>query len=440
MSIPQVQNVRRRVIAGSALFNIISKGLYFLLVFVAFSLTLPYLGPERFGIFTTILGFGSILSILDLGIGNVLIGSVARLNAGTDREALGIEIASGLIILCGFGSVLLVTLCSAAYFVPVERLFKGLTSEHYGEVRSALLIFVAGYSLTLPLQGIQRITQGLQKAYITYAFSAGFTAVAFVLLFWASRAQASIPVLLVVTYLVPALAPIGVSPVVLRLIRKIPLSFSIVRAALSRFLGQGGVFFLLQLGALAGWGIDAVLTSSQLGPASAGVLAIAQRLFQLSTYPLAIVNGPLWPAYADAHARNDRQFIHRALRSSFFLTLATAAIGALFLHAFSAEIFQLWLRRDVSIPAMLLLFCAVWSVFEATGNSYAMFLNGMNFLKVQLATNAAFFLLAIPLKFWLIRELGLHGLPLATLIAYSIAIVLPYALLIRPHSRWDTTS
>jgi O-antigen/teichoic acid export membrane protein len=427
--------MRRRIIVSSALLNIGSKGCQFSLMLVAFAVTLPYLGPERFGVFSTILGFGSILAILDLGIGNVLIGSVARLNADGDKKLIGSEILNGLFLLTVLGLIFLLALGLVAAYVPVDRLFKGVSDQQVIEIRWSLFVFFAAFSITLPIQGLQRITQGLQKSYISHAFSIAFCCMSAIFLYFAVKNHASIPMLLLVAYVIPAVAPLCTLYFILPLASHGHLSKITLVDAAHRYFKDGGIFFLLQLGALAGWGIDTLLAANQLGAASAGIYAITQRLFQLLTYPLAIVNLPLWPAYADANARGDRDFINSSLKKSFILTIATAVVGSLFLLLFSRYILAAWFQREIIIPWTLLCFFSIWAVFEAAGNSYAMFMNGMNFLKLQLYPNIGFFLLAIPLKIYLIKHMGLAGLPLGTLIAYICAIFLPYLLYIKPHKR-----
>ncbi|MCM4583634.1 flippase, partial [Escherichia coli] len=79
---------------------------------------------------------------------------------------------------------------------------------------------------------------------------------------------------------------------------------------------NGFFFFILQLGTLATWSGDNFIISITLGVTYVAVFSITQRLFQISTVPLTIYNIPLWAAYADAHARNDTQFIKKTLRTS----------------------------------------------------------------------------------------------------------------------------
>ena len=436
MSDAASQGRRRRVIAFTASLNILGKGLYFALNLLAFRWTLPYLGAERFGIFATILGFSSLLSILDLGVGNVLVGSIARLKADGDLRELGAEASAGLGLLGVIGILALVLLAGAAHVFPTSLFFKNLAPADLRETAAAVLVFATGYCLTMPVQGLQRIAQGLQIAYVTHAASVLFTLVATGLLFLATRRHAEIPELVAITYILPALAPLCVIPKMSAYLRAASLVEGWSWLRMRRLLQQGGIFFLLQLGVLAGWGGDSLLASSQLGLASAGIYAVAQRMFQLVNYPLAIMNAPLWPAYADAHARNDGAFIRHALKRSLLVTGCAAAFVSLIVASFPGPIMQAWLHARVDIPTAFLYALAFWTMTDALGNSFAMFMNGVNLMRPQLYTNLAYIALALAFKWFTLPRLGLLALPLSTIAAYFLAIVIPYAIVIKPHREW----
>ena len=156
-----------------------------------------------------------------------------------------------------------------------------------------------------------------------------------------------------------------------------------------------------------------------------------QRLFQLITYPLAIVNAPLWPAYADALARADKAFIRKTFRRSLIYTFSFAVLAAIGLCVLREPIQALWIGKGVILPTELVFLVAAWTVVEATGNAFAMYLNGMHIIKPQLYVNLFFIVLSLTLKYFAITNFGLVGIPAAALIAYLIAVILPYLTVFR---------
>jgi O-antigen/teichoic acid export membrane protein len=184
---------------------------------------------------------------------------------------------------------------------------------------------------------------------------------------------------------------------------------------------------MLQIGYVLAWSIDGSLTSAMLGASSAGLLAVVQRLFQLVTVPLNLLNAPLWPAYSDAAARGDQAFLRATLRKSMLFTLLFAGFGSATLVLLSEEIVNLWFGKHLLIPAGLIALAAVMATFEATGNSFAMYLNGLHVLRPQLFVAGSFVLLSIPMKFSLIRLYGVEGLVASTIFCYTLCVLIPYA-------------
>jgi O-antigen/teichoic acid export membrane protein len=262
------------------------------------------------------------------------------------------------------------------------------------------------------------------------------TLLAALLLFVATERRCGIPELVLITYVLPAMAPLCVIPWLPGNLRPSVLAGAWQWSRVRRMLRDGGIFFLLQLGVLAGWGGDALLASSQLGMAAAGIYAVSQRMFQLVNYPLAIMNAPLWPAYADAHARDDGAFIRHALKRSMLLTGFVAALVSITVASFPGPITRFWLHSNIDLPSAFLYALATWTVMDAVGNSFAMFMNGINLMRPQLFTNIAFIALALILKWVSLPRLGLLGLPVSTLVAYFATIVIPYAFFIKPHKEW----
>ena len=67
---------RYRLALWSVIANVGSKGIAMAVMVLSVSMTLPYLGAERFGVWMTIASLVGMLVFLDLGVGNALINTV----------------------------------------------------------------------------------------------------------------------------------------------------------------------------------------------------------------------------------------------------------------------------------------------------------------------------------------------------------------------------
>lgn len=188
---------------------------------------------------------------------------------------------------------------------------------------------------------------------------------------------------------------------------------------------------MIQIAVVAGWGMDGIILSSMLGAAQVATFVLVQKLYEVAYQPLAIANAPLWAAYADARARGDRSFIASALAKSLALTLAAALVLALIIIASHQAIFSLWVNSAVPIPYDLVVAAGLWFVLQSTGNAFAMYLNGTGIIRPQVVTSIVFVVLAITFKLALVGTLGTLAIPMATAVAYCLAIVLPYLTIFR---------
>jgi O-antigen/teichoic acid export membrane protein len=148
--------------------------------------------------------------------------------------------------------------------------------------------------------------------------------------------------------------------------------------------------------------------------------AIADRLFGLITFAIGLMLMPLWPAYGEALASLDTDWIRQNFRRSLLASIVVSIImsgGALL---FGPTLIRWWVGEAILVPFSVLLGFAVWKVMEAIGNAVAILLNGLNEIRSQ-AILAVFNAAAnLTLKIWLVGEFGLPGVMLATILAYSV--------------------
>ena len=424
---------RYRLAAWAIVTNVVSTALGMLAFVITVPMTLSYLGEERFGVWMTVASLAGMLSFLDLGVGNALINHVAMAKAADNSLQLRRTITHGLLLLSAIGLAVGIILISGMYWLPLDRLIRVTSSSAAEEAKQTLGIFVLLFSASIPLNGLQKVFQGLQRTWQAHLVKGFGSLLSIGLVIALAQQQAGPSTLLLATYGVQVFVLFTLLVILFRehLIGKSERTGGEgQRVTIRGFVRLGGLFLILQIGVMIGWGSDALIVSSVLGAAEVTKLAIVQRLFQLVTVPLAIVNGPLWGAYAEARARHDHAFVSRTLRFSFWGTalIATLASGVLFLG--SQWIFKTWIGETSVVPTTLIIACALWVILEATGNAFAMFLNGVGKVRVQVISTLLFCAIALPLKFALVATFGIAAaIIFATIIAYLITPVGLYVLL-----------
>lgn len=423
---------RYRLAVLSMVANVLSRGAAMAVMVMTVSLTVPYLGAERFGVWMTIASFAGMLMFLDLGIGNALTNKVAQGAAQQNPERLRKVISGGLgflfLIGCGVG-VLLMALFS---FLPWQQLIKVGNPLLHAEIRSAALLFAGLFGLHIFANGIQRIFTGLQRAFEGHLASTIGSTVTLLLLWIAVRQESGVPALLAITLGMQSIASLAL--IVLLYKRGqfcFPGLLSNIHKESPHLLQVGGLFLLLQIGVMVGWGADSLIIASNLGAEQVAVFAIVQRLFQLASQPMNIINSPLWGAYADAHAKNDKVFIGKTLKLSLITTLAYTAFVAILLVFAGDWLVNIWTGNAIQISFGLLLAYACWAILEAAGNALSMFMNGCGIVKQQVITVIVFSIVSIAVKFLMIRNFGLEAMVFGTVITYAIITSAAYGFFFR---------
>ena len=421
------ERYRRAILSMAA--NVLSRGVSMLVMVLTVSLTLPYLGPERFGIWMTIASFVGILTFLDLGIGNALTNKVAQAVAQNDPVALRKSISGGLGFLFFLSFFIGAALFGVTKALPWEELIKARDSLLNTEIQSTISAFSLLFAFNLFTNGIQRIFSGLQRAFeghIANIFGSCLSAVA---LWIATRHQAGIIYLLLATLGCYSLSNIGL--LVLLSKRNLFKINYFVRNAKNEardLIHTGGLFFILQIGAMVAWGADSIIISSNLGVAHVAAFSIVQRIFQFISQPINIFTAPLWGAYADAFARNEKTFIRKTLKKSMLLTTITSTVGVIIITLASEQIVKLWTKDSIQISTYLFLAFGLWIIVDSINNCFAMFLNGCNLVAPQAVAFSILSVIGIPLKIWLVRHYGIEYMIIGFVLTYFLVFSFIYGL------------
>ncbi len=424
---------RYRRAAWSTISNLLSKGLAMAVMLLSVNWTISYLGTERFGIWMTIASFASMLTFLDLGVGNALVNHIAE-NAARDKPIeLEKSISGGLGFLGLIGVAVTVLLLLLAAFLPWAAVIKVADPQLVLETRRSAMLFALLFGFYLFTSGIQRVFGGLQRAFEGH-FAAAISSLLAIMALWiAARSKADVTILLAATLGIQSLAGF---PLLLLLFLRKQINIREIRASTriegSKLLRAGGLFLVLQIGTMIGWGADSLIISSTLGATSVVVYAVTQKLFQFVSQPLATVNAPLWSAYSDARARGDRQFIRQTLWRSMFLTLTIATLSVILISTFSEWLIFTWTDGTMKVPQPFIYAFAVLVIFECCGNAFAMFLNGMQIVRQQVIVVILFCFFTLPLKMIGVHFFGEIVIPLTTLIVYALIHGYFYGFLFRP--------
>lgn len=430
MSLLRVNDVARRryrLAAWSTLFSLLAKALALVTLIVAMRSALPYLGEERFGAWMTIASIGLLLGFLDFGIGAALIGAIAEANArGGTAEVR--EVATGaVLLLAGLGTVAGFAVMVVAFAVPMQWLLKGGSPPTLSEARDCAFMLAVVLGASIPSQGMLRICDGLQRGWIGHLLGAASSLVAIVVLLRLPDYGAGTPAYLLATYGTQQLPGILVGAWLVftgRWHRAALRSRAALLGAATLFR-RGKHFVVLQIAATVGVASSTLIVSAELGSVEVADLAMVQRIFSLVSLPLMVLNASLWPAYADANARGDHDFIRTTVGRSMLATSALAAIGVAIVTLAHNEIVDFFSAGQLVLTTGLVVGFAAWTVLDAVGTAIGMYLNSRGLLGPQVITSSLFTVGSIAGMILAVRYGGLVGVPVATMASWIVFVALP---------------
>ena len=417
---------RERRVALAALSNVALRVFSGVLTLLTVPLTIGYLGPERYGLWTTITSLLAMMAFFDFGVGHGLMTAVAAAT-GRGESKLARLVSSGFFIELVLASAVFCAVLVASLYGDWGR-WLGLTSaQAQAEAPGVVLVVGGGFCVSLTLSAVVRVQSGLQDVYVTQIWTAGGVLLTLVVLLVASSLQLGLVPLVAVMVLAPLLATTG--------------NFSWfffaqrpdLRPRLSDFdgrlarglLGSGTAFMAISLSAAVGQLSDNFVIARLDGAAAVPALAVPARLFQLLLLPATMLVAPLWPAYGEAHARGDGAWVARTLWRSTLASLGVAALGGVVFCFVGGWFVRVWTHGTVEAPRSVLLPLALSACLTAVGTSLGTFLNGIGKNVVHAASAVAMAIVSFALKWLLFPRLGPAGVAWATVIGYGLCLVVP---------------
>jgi O-antigen/teichoic acid export membrane protein len=415
---------RYRLAALGTISTAVSRLAGFAFIALSVRWTAPVLGRERFGIWATFSSLAAMLSFLDLGIGNALVNRVAYATAKQDARQLSVVVMGGIGWLVAIGIAATILLAAAGAWIPWTGLFR-LSSPAMGrETRSAAIMYSVLFGLSIISGGLLKILIGQQRSYEAQLITTIAVLLACPATWWTVQKAPEVGALLLAGVGTQSLVTLILVAGLLHLRHTLDFRMTVSGMLHERkaLLTTGVLFLVLQIGTMIGWGGDSFLLAGIVGASDVAAFAVAQRLFLFASQPGSILNGPLWAAYADAHAKGDRRFIRKTLLRSFLLSMAVVTGLSVVLLIFGPPIVTFWTENTVAVPWILLLAFAAWTPLESAGIVLSTYLNGIGIVREQVIVVICFCVVAVPAKIIAAMHAGAFGLVTATTVAYAVTV------------------
>ena len=398
------------------------KAVAMLASFLAIPMMIRYLGQEQFGVWSTLLTVMSWIVFFDLGVGNGLRNKVAEALARNDKTEAANYIASGYSLIGLIALVLWAVVTGASFFVPWQAVFN---TQAISEATLRLTVQVAVFFVVLNfwIGLISAILGAVQKTAMTALSQLISNVLALLFVFaLAKTTDASITYLAFAYGISLVVANIGLSWWFYQGHPELRPKPNLDKQHVSPLLSVGVQFFTIQIAVLVIFTTDKILITQLLGPEYVTQYDVVFKLFSLITFAHALISAPLWSAYTDAYHRNDMLWIKRMLQKQLMI-FGCVFVAVITMGLLTKPIIALWIGHEMTVSQPLVISIGLFVLVSIWNNIYAMFVNGIGQIKLQLYTAVIAMVINIPLAILFVKwfGLGLSGIILATVVSLLLA-------------------
>jgi O-antigen/teichoic acid export membrane protein len=378
---------------------------------VSMSMTVRYLGKERYGVWTTITTISAWLALANFGLGQGLTTRLSSLGANEEesRELARRSICSTLAMSASIAAFLLPLCLLGAWLVPWATLFKLSTPLAISEVRPTVLISMAVIVMLLPLTIGGSVLSGYQRNDLLNVTSGLSSVLSLILLMIALALRWGMPALSL-TIMLPQGASAIAQLLLVRSMGVLPLDLRYVnRHEALRMMRLGVKFLVIQLFGIFIFETGALIIAGKFGVAEVTPYGVTNRLVMVIVTVFSVIASPLWPAYGDAFGRGDLDWARRVFRKSLKLILGLWLCAAVVLGVGGRFIIQIWVG-PAAVPSWMLLWTMLlYALSIGLGFVVAFPLNGAGRLTPQVVAAVVCGLLNIPISIYLADKLGIAG-------------------------------
>lgn len=392
------------------------------------------LGVDSYGIWVLITGIAAFSASADLGIGNSVMNFIAYAFGANDWREMG-----KIILHSGFAlAIITVLLVSVGAVIVIttgfpEQFFADQSSEQQVRLSTATICFAASIVLSIPLSVFEKFLSGIQQGGTALLWRGGGIIVSTIILIILTISGADVTTLIIVHATVPLLALGSMSYYVHQRYKSklYPGKFTYDKNLTSKLIRDSSWFCLLQLAVGLGVMSDNYVVGYALGSAAVTTLAVPGKLFVIAGIVIGALTGPLWPAYAEAVASKDIDWITKSLRKMtqyIIIIMLAYGVGVMILGDWACRMLS---AGETGASMFLLMLLVINSLQVSLVNLMAFYLNARRLMKIQLLFGLTARLLNVLLSLYLVQFIGVEGAILATILIEIPLLALPFAWIIR---------
>lgn len=368
---PGRERYRRAGLTASA--SLIQRGLTVVISLVSVPLTIHYLGPERYGVWLTISSLLVWMALTDFGLaGNALINVLSAANGNDDRRGAQEYLSSAVWALGAIAGLFAIAALAGFPFISWRAVFR-VSAVPLHELNTACALTLAFFILALPMSVQSSIYSAYQDGFLSNVCGIAMNLSSLIALIVVTRFHGGLPQLVLALSGTKTVVAIG--NIYYMFFRRYPWLLPVPSAVrwhcIRRLFSLGGKYMLTQLGSFGMTQSQPMIITQILGPAKVIAFVIAQRIITLPMEVIYMSTAPLVPAFGEARARNDWNWIRKAYRNVTWGSVAVGVPILLGIAVAARPLIRAWAGPaavpEVSLILWLVLYNVLGVVLMVTG-------------------------------------------------------------------------
>lgn len=405
---------RTILVKKNILYSFVLQGITILCSFFLVPLTLNYLSADQYGVWLTLNSIMTWLSVCEIGISMGLKNKLGEALAVKDYE-LGKKYVSVTYALLFLITIIfmIVFLCLNS-FIDWSKILN-ISTLSSNSLSIVVLIVVVSFCLIFVFKTIGVVLAADQRVAYSSIMGVMGSLISLVIIWILTKTTA--PSLLYV-----ALA-FSFVPVIVNILGSAyfysgryksirpslrTVDFSYAKGLVGLSLG----FFILQISGIIVFTTANMIITQTIGPEEVSVYNICFKYYNIVTLSFNLILGPMWPAYTNAFAMGDIEWIKKGMKK-LRLIWAAITLGTIIMFLCSPIFFKLWVGDSVSIPLSLSLLMAIYVVIGNWNNIYAQLLAGVGKIRLSIINSAINAIIFIPICIYFSKEFGVKGVTIA---------------------------
>ena len=394
---------------------------------VTLPLTVHYLGALEYGIWVTISTSVVMLAVLDLGISNTLTNLISKAYAENDERQAQRYVATAFLLTVVIVACVAVLMYFAWHDANWGSIFHVTDPALVASSRTCVGIAICFFLFGLPLGLANRVLSGYQQNHLLNYFSMANSVLGLIAILAVIALHGSL-VMLLGAFSGAMLTGSVALNIWLFIWHKPflkPFPWFAEKRLMRGFLGEGMLFFILQLSTLVVFNSDNLVITHFLGAREVTPYSIAWRFTNYATMMQSLLIPSLWPAFTEAYHRRDLLWVRTTYRRANRSSLLLVGLMAGLLSLFGRSIIRIWIG-PAALPSASLLWCmATWAVVVSITTNQALLLTATSRLRVSAAVALLAASINLALSCYLVVRIGSKGVILATIVSFIVVIMGP---------------